>query len=409
MPQKQKGAKPSKIVIFDPRTQSPDYEYALLKALRGQGLDTRLLISDAYFLPMEEEEERPGRRYYFLRVARAFRRRHPKGAHWMTLYFLLGGTEYLLDCVRFLIYCLRERPLIHVQWLCIPIWDVFYLACLRLLGFKIVHTMHNVLPHDREHWGNRLLWGTYYRVPHFLIVHGYSFLNELKRQGISIPKSRLAVVPYGLALQYLPEIPRSQARREMGWGDDELVLVFVGSVTPYKGLDVLLEAMDGLEGDKRVRLVLAVHWDESDRLDNERQINRLSERFTVEVREGVPSTENMRQLACGADLWVLPYRSASHSFVASIAQRYGTGMVVTDVGELPHVLGEELKAWQVPPERAEELGGCIARYLELDENQREHIGRMLKDKGFKEARWEKVAKKTSSLYDYLNIPSIQRV
>jgi glycosyltransferase involved in cell wall biosynthesis len=322
---------------------------------------------------------------------------------------MLGGSEYLIDCLRFLIYCLRRRPIVHVQWLCIPVWDVFYFALLRLLGIKMVHTMHNVLPHDREHWGNRILWGAYYRAPQFLILHGYSFLAELKRQGLTIPKTRLALVPYGLALQYLPAIGREQARRELGWGSDEKVMVFVGSVHPYKGLDILLDAMEGIEEDKRLRLVLAVHWKESDRFGYEQQINRLAERFTVEVQQGVPSTEKMRQLACGADMWVLPYRSASHSFVASIAQRYGTGMVVTNVGELPHVLGESLRQWVVAPGDIQELGRRIQSYLALPEAERQKIGQELHAQGFQKACWEVVAKKTANLYDILSIPTINRV
>lgn len=111
----------------------------------------------------------------------------------------------------------------------------------------------------------------------------------------------------------------SQRRRPGG-----RMVLFVGRIRPYKGVDLLLEAwasrnFGGAElviaGEGRIPSAVA--------LPSVRVINRwLSER-------------EIEELIASAALVVLPYREASQSGIVPIAKALGVPVVATPVGGLP--------------------------------------------------------------------------
>ena len=45
----------------------------------------------------------------------------------------------------------RRTPVLHTQWCMVPLFDFWMLLLLRILGIRIVYTVHDALPHgDRS-------------------------------------------------------------------------------------------------------------------------------------------------------------------------------------------------------------------------------------------------------------------
>src|SRR5512143_83717 len=68
--------------------------------------------------------------------------------------------------------------------------------------------------------------------------------------------ARIAVVPCGVNLDLFRSMDRNTARRRIGAGLDEKLVLFVGRFAPEKGLDRLLQAVARLKHIRKLRLIV---------------------------------------------------------------------------------------------------------------------------------------------------------
>jgi len=132
-----------------------------------------------------------------------------------------------------------------------------------------------------------------------VLVHGY---------GLRAPK--IAVIPHGVE-QGRSLVSQVTARKELGIGTGHVVS-FLGYLAPYKGLEMLVEAVKGLDpqaytliigGGENPRLSsVSIYRSFVARLKEEAARSRGAIRLLGYVRE-----ENLAQFLSAADVLVLPY------------------------------------------------------------------------------------------------------
>jgi glycosyltransferase involved in cell wall biosynthesis len=391
------------VVLIDPWPSTPDYNHSLLTALRQAGLRASLWTADCHYRPAEVESAVAGRYYRFLRVSRKLRRRF-KGRKILTyIAYLVALPEYCIDWLRLLIYVVNYRPLVHIQWILLPVIDIFPLLMLRALRIKVVWTAHNILPHDQETRLNKFWYGLLYRLTDAIILHSHNSVKECRDTFATFAaKLRLQHIPFGLPLLDVCPASREAVRQRWGWSDDEIVIVFQGRVLPYKGLDILLQALTAESLNARIRLVFAVdlRWCGEGAQAYQTLLEAVSKMYSLEIYNEVTPAATFRDLACGADLWVLPYRSASASFTGMVALRYCTPMIVTNTGALPEMIGDDLAEWVVAAGDVAALRDTIQRFVNLTAEEREHIRERLAEQR-KLFTWEEISRKTAHLYQEL--------
>ena len=117
------------------------------------------------------------------------------------------------------------------------------LAAARLLGYRLVWTIHQVFPHelvDRavERRGARLLA----RACNLLVAHDDWTAAHARSELTNRPK-KIAVVPHGSYLGVYPEgRARSDVRNELGLPQDSFVFLCFGELRAYKEIELLLAA-----------------------------------------------------------------------------------------------------------------------------------------------------------------------
>jgi glycosyltransferase involved in cell wall biosynthesis len=159
---------------------------------------------------------------------------------------------------------------------------------------------------------------------------------------------------------------REAARQQLNLPTDKRIALFLGLIRPYKGVDLLIEAMARQSADSHWLLVVAGEpWGDLGPAIEE-QVKNLAGRERVLTRLAwLPETEVPRYLGA-ADLVVLPYRSGSQSAVAPLALAAGS----TRVGGLPEVVHDGVNGVLVEPGSVDEL----ARALEdLDDKKLEEL------------------------------------
>jgi glycosyltransferase involved in cell wall biosynthesis len=155
-----------------------------------------------------------------------------------------------------------------------------------------------------------------------------------------------------------PEADRTASRARLGVPDGHLALLCFGLIRPYKGVEVLLEAMASLPEELPVTLLLAGEpWGEAgERLRTRLAAPDLAGRVVSQLA-WVPEGEAAEWFAA-ADVAVLPYRSATGSAVAAQALGAGLPVVGSRVGGLAEVIEDGTSGLLVPPD---DVPGLVAR------------------------------------------------
>jgi glycosyltransferase involved in cell wall biosynthesis len=131
------------------------------------------------------------------------------------------------------------------------------LAAARILGYRLVWTIHQVFPHESvdrvlERRAARLLW----RACDLVVAHD-RWTAAHARSELGKRPEPVVIVPHGSYIGVYPEgRPRSEVRGELGLRQDSFVFLCFGELRAYKEIDLVLAAFAPVSLPN-VRLVVA--------------------------------------------------------------------------------------------------------------------------------------------------------
>lgn len=297
------------------------------------------------------------------------------------------GVRYLLDPLspHSWIRTLRHLEAAGVQAVVIPWWSSFWAPCFGFLasrlerrGVNVVVLCHNA----REHESGRLRSAG---ARHFLGARR-RFLAHTRADAAVLlglaPGAQVAVHPHPVYDQFpgsRGELPR-RARLE---------LLFFGFVRPYKGLDLLAEAMDRVAGND-VFLTVAGEWWIKGRGLRALRV-KLERTSHVEILDRYLPAEEVAELFGRADALVLPYRSVTGSGVLPLAYHYGKPVLAARVPGLEELVKDGVTGRLFPPGDAAALAAVIHELIRdrpFDPAHLEAAAAALGWDGLVDALWE---------------------
>ncbi len=239
-----------------------------------------------------------------------------------------------------------------------PIQVPAYLVLLRALGTSVpvVVLCHNVLPHEASRV-DRPLVRTILRRATGVLVHTAGEADRA-RELMEIRTKNIKVAP----LAPFFDGSRVDGSEE---GDDcaqvRHRLLFFGLVRPYKGLDLLLEAL--AKGPPDVSLTVAGEfW--TPVAEFQAQIVTLGLGDRVELRPGYVAAHDIADLFAAADALVLPYRSGTASQQVELAFAHGLPVIATQVGSLATAVDHEVDGLSIPAGDLEALAEALRQLYE---------------------------------------------
>lgn len=235
-----------------------------------------------------------------------------------------------------------------------PLQAPAYLGLLRGLRSGAAHTphvtalCHNVLPHEGRP-GDRMLSRAVLRRCDSLLVHSPE-QAELARSLTTSPV-HVAQLPPHLSGGVFADPGEEDV------GAPKRHLLFFGIVRPYKGVDVLLQALRDVPG---IRLTVAGEfWGGTERY--ERLVDELGLRDRVTfVAEYVPAGR-VGELFEQTDALVLPYRSGTATQNIALAHSHGRPVVATTAATMAEQVDDGVDGLLVPPEDVEALARALTR------------------------------------------------
>ncbi len=180
-------------------------------------------------------------------------------------------------------------------------------------------------------------------------------------QSITSKPARFA--PHPVYDNYGDAIPKEEACRTLNLDPAQKYLLFFGFIRKYKGLDILLEAMqDQRIKDAGVKLIVAGEFYD-DRVGYEDLLRKVEGQVHL-FTDFIPNDE-VKLFFSAADLIVQPYRSATQSGITQVAYHFEKPMVVTNVGGLAEVVPDGKTGFITSPEpRA--IADAIVRFFQPD-------------------------------------------
>lgn len=274
-------------------------------------------------------------------------------------------AELPLDAIRFVRHVRRLRPdVVHFQWLSIPLIDRWIVDRLRTMGIKVVLTVHDTTPLNDAASSIAQLLGWRQVLQRFdtLIVHTETSRRRLLEMGVTVPVS---VVPHGLLHFGEPE------QRNRG----ENIILFFGSIKPYKGLDLLLHAFEQMRIPAKLRVVGAPR----DKAPYLAILANMQKRDCVELDFRFFDNQEIPSLMANASLVVFPYRLIDGSGALLTALAYRKPFIATGVGMFKELAGESSPSL-VPAgdidslaSRMDEALTDLSRFQQISDRIRESI------------------------------------
>lgn len=212
--------------------------------------------------------------------------------------------------------------------------------------------------------------------------------------------ARVSVIPCGVDLALFRPRDRAAARARLAL-DAERILLFVGRLTPIKGLDTLLRALAALKADglaaTRLRLLVVggTKGDAGDSARLRRAAQDLGVDAWVDLRGPQPQ-DVLPDYYAAADLCVMPSRHESFGMVALEAMACGVPVIASRVGGLAFTVQDRATGVLVPEGDASALAGAV-RDLLRDEPRRRVLGAQAVDWARRFA-WPVIARSVGDLY-----------
>jgi glycosyltransferase involved in cell wall biosynthesis len=209
-------------------------------------------------------------------------------------------------------------------------WFGFYLRVASAVGYAIVWTAHDLLPHEIVFADDR-------RARDFLLVKARVIiaLSETTAADLrSLGARQVFVIPMGsYAAPYPSTMTREQARASFGFSDDDIVVTLIGRLERYKGADALLRAVASLAATSKIKVLLAGSCTDS---DYRRELDSLvvGARGRVVADFHWIADENLARYLQASDIAVFPFREITNSGSINLAQSFGLPVVIPNLPNL---------------------------------------------------------------------------
>jgi glycosyltransferase involved in cell wall biosynthesis len=198
---------------------------------------------------------------------------------------------------------------------------------------KVVCIADNVIPHEKR-IGDTPFTKYFVKPVDAFVTMSEKVLNDLK----TFTKKPSKQIVHPLYDNFGEALPKASAREKLGLAADDKIILFFGFIRKYKGLDILLEAMnDSRIRNANIKLLVAGEFYE-DRKFYDELIAQLNISSQLILRTEFISDSEVGYYLSAADFVIQPYRNATQSGVTPLAYHYEKPMLVTNVGGLPDLV-----------------------------------------------------------------------
>jgi len=255
----------------------------------------------------------------------------------------------------------------HPDILIISYWMSFfapeyaYIAHAMKKRCKVIALVHNAIPHE-PHLYDKPLASLFFKQ-----CSGFAVMSQKVVDDICIlyPKAQCMVSPHPLYNQFGKSIDALQAKKKLQIDLTKKTILFFGLIRDYKGLDLLIEAVNQLDNSYQL-IIAGESYGNFDKYTA--QILATCNPGKYKVFNRYISDVEVPTFFSAADVCILPYRSATQSGITSIAYNFDLPLIATNTGGLSENIEKPGVGLMVPDISSESIAATICRFYEHDRN-----------------------------------------
>ncbi|MFD0834736.1 glycosyltransferase family 4 protein [Mariniflexile aquimaris] len=209
------------------------------------------------------------------------------------------------------------------------LWDIPFILLFKLLGRKVVFTVHDGVLHTGER--NFIMqFLTNYRMRHSnCLIYLTQYVKRLVEERYKIIKPS-HIVPLPIIENDFINIKKRNR--------DSKNLLFLGRIDKYKGVEMLMDSVFDIPNEFDRLIIAGKSLYTIDYLKHEK----------IEIKDKYLSEEEIGALLSWANVLILPYTEATQSAVITLGVYAELPMICTKVGGFSEQLAEDESFWCEP-------------------------------------------------------------
>ncbi len=276
-------------------------------------------------------------------------------------------SERILDSINPLTWfkVVQRVKAFESDWVLFRYWNPFFAPLINVIsrqlsraGVRVAVLVDNLIPHEESRLDS---W-----MAHRVLAHADQVFTMSKAVSEDVlaqaPQAAVATLFHPLYEIYHSSYTQQTAREKLGLSDQPVILFF-GLIRPYKGLDILINALGLIQADLdnfKAYILGEAYEDEQKYLDLISSTGIASQ--VVYRNEFIPDDELPLYFAA-CDVLVLPYRTATQSGIIGIAFQMDRPVIATRVGGLGEYIEEGKTGYLVAPEDPRALGDAVLKFF----------------------------------------------
>jgi glycosyltransferase involved in cell wall biosynthesis len=255
------------------------------------------------------------------------------------------------------------------DFIVVRFWMPFFGPCLgtilRIVNrnkfTQIICIADNVIPHEKR-LGDKVL------TKYFLSsIHRFVTMSEKVNADLKTFTQKPSInIVHPIYDNFGDMVSKEEARKHLGLTVNEKIILFFGFIRKYKGLDLLLEAMNDIRiKEANIKLLIAGEF-----YDNKEEYETIISKYNLAnslyLRTQFIDNTEVKFYLGAADFVIQPYKHATQSGVTPLAYHFEKPMLVTNVGGLANLV-PHLKVGVVTEPNAHAIASGIIQLYEFGE------------------------------------------
>ena len=263
----------------------------------------------------------------------------------------------------------NELRKIKPNYIVVRFWMPFFGPCLgtilklvnRNKFTQIICIADNVIPHEKR-MGDTLLTKYF-----FSSIHRFVTMSEKVNQDLKTFTQKPSInIVHPIYDNFGDILSKEEARKHLALPINEKIILFFGFIRKYKGLDLLLEAMNNASiREANIKLLIAGEF-----YDNKEEYESIIAKYNLAnslyLRTQFIDNSEVKYYLSAADFVIQPYKNATQSGVTPLAYHFEKPMLVTSVGGLANLV-PHMKVGIVTEPNADSIAAGIMKLYELGE------------------------------------------
>ena len=263
----------------------------------------------------------------------------------------------------------NELRKIKPNYIVVRFWMPFFGPCLgtilklvnRNKFTQIICIADNVIPHEKR-MGDTLLTKYF-----FSSIHRFVTMSEKVNQDLKTFTQKPSInIVHPIYDNFGDILSKEEARKHLALPINEKIILFFGFIRKYKGLDLLLEAMNNASiREANIKLLIAGEF-----YDNKEEYELIIAKYNLAnslyLRTQFIDNSEVKYYLSAADFVIQPYKNATQSGVTPLAYHFEKPMLVTSVGGLANLV-PHMKVGIVTEPNADSIAAGIMKLYELGE------------------------------------------